>query len=769
MRHILAPVKFGDGMQALRAQNIGIYLEVGPGAALLRMGRRCVAANGEEWLASLRPPREDWQQMLDSLARLYVQGVPVDWAALDAGTTRDRLPLPTYPFQRQRYWFSEADQITIAPPIQLATQELSSYDPWLGNAMCTASGEVLFMQRYTSATPFSLQDHRLYGQIFLPAASHVATAIKAAERLFGDGIYVLDELDFSEALELREDGHTLIQYAFGPAPNGTYSWRAFSRSSNDTNSRERWKPHASGRIAVAQTPAAENLSREAITALIERCTETLDGAALYDRFAELGYNYGPTFRGIGQLWWNSTEAIAQITVDQRSSETLLASPGVLDSCFQSSLFAALVPTVAGGDHLYIPAGLDRIEVYGRATGSLWCRCTVRKTKPSIATADISVYGEAGELVARITGLRARRVPKALLGERVLRENWFYQIDWVRQPLPPLPQRGRAGESYVIFADGGGVGDSLARRLEAEGHRCARIYAGEKRQQVDLRYYIDPACRGDYTWALKEIACRDGALGTLVNLWPLDAAPVETITAPRLAAEQRMVCGGVLDVIHALAGVGLPQPSDLWVVTAGAQAVGDDTPLTGLVASSLWGLGRVFDLEHRDQRMTRVDLDSAVSDPETHAMHLLTELRANTRESQVAYRSGMRHIARLAHAESSRAPLLTSPLIRQNATYLISGGLGSLGLVCARWLVTQGARHVALLGRHPPTVAASVKLDELRQLGARIDAHRRRRDGRYLRFRGIKLARCDLAAACWRDPCCRQFEGWFAHAAGVGRF
>ena len=345
---------------------------------------------------------------------------------------------------------------------------------------------------------------------------------------------------------------------------------------------------------------------------------------------------------------------------------------------------------------------------------------MRKTKPSIATADISVYGEAGELVARITGLRARRVPKALLGERVLRENWFYQIDWVRQPLPPLPRRGRAGESYVIFADGGGVGDLLARRLEAEGHRCARIYAGEKRQQVDLRYYIDPACRGDYTWALKEIACRDGALGTLVNLWPLDAAPVETITAPRLAAEQRMVCGGVLDVIHALAGVGLPQRSDLWVVTAGAQAVGDDTPLTGLVASSLWGLGRVFDLEHRDQRMTRVDLDFAVSDPETHAMHLLTELRANTRESQVAYRSGMRHIARLAHAENSRAPLLTSPVIRQNATYLISGGLGSLGLVCARWLVTQGARHVALLGRHPPTVAASVMLDELRQLGARID-------------------------------------------------
>ena len=167
VRHILAPVKFGDGMQALRAQNIGIYLEVGPGAALLRMGRRCVAANGEEWLASLRPPREDWQQMLDSLARLYVKGEPVDWAALDAGTTRDRLPLPTYPFQRQRYWFSEADQITIAPPIQPETQELSSYEPWLGNAMCTASGEVLVMQRYTSATPFSLQDRSSFGQLFL--------------------------------------------------------------------------------------------------------------------------------------------------------------------------------------------------------------------------------------------------------------------------------------------------------------------------------------------------------------------------------------------------------------------------------------------------------------------------------------------------------------------------------------------------------------------------------------------------------------------------
>jgi acyl transferase domain-containing protein/acyl carrier protein len=717
-RHILAPVKFADGMHALHAQGIGVYLEVGPGSALIGMGRRCLADNGEQWLGSLRQGREDWQQLLESLARLYVSGNAVNWAALDDGDVRERLPLPTYPFQRQRYWFSESKDI-IAPPIQPSAQELLPFDPWLGHEVHSGSGEILFLQRYAATTPFLVQDHRLHDQIFLPAAAHVATAVTAADRLLGGGAYVLSELAFSEALQLRDDEQVLLQYGFVPGANDSYAWRALSRANNDTRSKEAWKAHANGHIAPAPSSAADDLSREALTAVIDRCGETLEREALYRRFADLGYSYGPTFRGIAQLWWNSTEAIARIAIDAAETATSTA-PGVLDSCFQTSLFAALIPGAAGREYIYVPVGIDRMQVYGRAKAPLWCHCTLRESKASTAVADISRYTDAGELLARIDGLRARRVPNALLSGRSLRESWFYKAEWIRQPLAHSSEPGKTAAPYVIFADRRGVGEALASQLQNEGERCVLIHRAEERRQADSHYYINPGSRDDFTWILSELARRDSSAGTLVYLWGLDAAGAETIAAPALALEQRLVCGPVLHLIQALAEVEAPPQPDLWVITAGAQALGQEASVPGLTASSLWGLGRVFDFENQNTRMARVDLDPGLSDPEAQAAFLLAELRANSPETQVAYRSATRHVARLVHAESDDGQVPTPAAIRKNATYLISGGLGSLGLVCARWLVTQGARHLALLSRNQPNDVASAVLDDLRQFGARIE-------------------------------------------------
>ena len=718
VRHIQAPVKFADGMQALNAQGIGVYLEVGPGSPLIGMGRRCLADNGEQWLGSLRQGREDWQQLLDSLARLYVSGNAVNWAALDDGHVRERLPLPTYPFQRQRYWFSESKESVIAPPLQPSAQELLPFDHWLGHEVHSASGEILFLQRYAATAPFPVQDHRLHDQIFLPAVAHVATAVTAADRLLGGGAYVLSELAFTEALQLGDDEQVLLQYSFVPGANDTYAWRGLSRANNDTRSKEAWKAHAHGQVAVAPSSAADNLSREALTAVINRCGETLEREALYRRFADLGYSYGPTFRGIAQLWWNSTEAIARIAMDAAETATSTA-PGVLNSCFQTSLFEGLIPGAAGRDHIYVPVGIDRMQVYGRATTPLWCHCTLRESKASSAVVDISIYTDAGELITRIDGLRGRRVPNALITGRSLRESWFYEAEWIRQPLAHSSEPAKAAAPYVIFADSGGVGEALASQIEKEGERCVLIHRAEERRQADSHYYINPGNRDDFTWVLSELTRRGGSAGTLVYLWGLDVAGAETTAAPALALEQRLVCGAMLHLIQALTEVEAAQP-DLWVITAGAQAVGQEDSVPGLSASSLWGLGRVFDFENQNTRMARVDLDPGLSDPEAQAGFLLAELRANSPETQVAYRSATRHVARLVHAASDNAQVPTPAAIRDDATYLISGGLGSLGLVCARWLVTQGARHLALLSRNPPNDAASAVLDDLRQFGARID-------------------------------------------------
>jgi len=101
------PVRFAAGIQALYSQGYDTFVEIGPRPTLLGLGRQCLP-EGAQWAPSLRPGRSDWQQMLQSLSELYVQGVDVDWDAFDSDYSRQRLPLPTYPFQRRRYWVSTA-------------------------------------------------------------------------------------------------------------------------------------------------------------------------------------------------------------------------------------------------------------------------------------------------------------------------------------------------------------------------------------------------------------------------------------------------------------------------------------------------------------------------------------------------------------------------------------------------------------------------------------------------------------------------------------
>ena len=136
VNHICQPVRFRDSIQTLQRQGYKLFLEIGPKPILLGMGCQCLSEDVGLWLPSLRPPQEDWQSILSSLAQLYIQGVTVDWSEFDRDYARRKVALPTYPFQRQRYWQDvkqsgpKAEEETVSTPIvkllnQGATEELA--------------------------------------------------------------------------------------------------------------------------------------------------------------------------------------------------------------------------------------------------------------------------------------------------------------------------------------------------------------------------------------------------------------------------------------------------------------------------------------------------------------------------------------------------------------------------------------------------------------------------------------------------------------------
>ena len=108
--HVRQPVKFAQSMETFHQEAYEVFLEIGPKPILLGMGRECLMGTKKLWLPSLRPGKPDWLQMLQSLGQLYVRGVKVDWLGFEKDYSRQKVVLPTYPWQRKRYWSTDIQQ-----------------------------------------------------------------------------------------------------------------------------------------------------------------------------------------------------------------------------------------------------------------------------------------------------------------------------------------------------------------------------------------------------------------------------------------------------------------------------------------------------------------------------------------------------------------------------------------------------------------------------------------------------------------------------------
>jgi acyl transferase domain-containing protein/SAM-dependent methyltransferase/acyl carrier protein/NADP-dependent 3-hydroxy acid dehydrogenase YdfG len=266
-------------------------------------------------------------------------------------------------------------------------------------------------------------------------------------------------------------------------------------------------------------------------------------------------------------------------------------------------------------------------------------------------------------------------------------------------------------SWLVLADTGGLGMELIRRLAAQGDRCILVEAGESEVRPAPDHYRVPP---DSAAALERVvreACEDGLDGA-VFLWGLDTPPATDVDAPDGAL--RRAVSGAMHLMRALALAGADLKAGLWMVTRGAQPVlAGEAP--ALWQAPLWGLAKVAGIEHPELNCRRVDLAPG---PDTEdARDLAAALAAGGPEEELALRGAQRLVSRLERIPSPEASRELP--VRSDATYLITGGLGGLGLETARWLVRRGARHLALCGRSAPDAEARAALEALRSHGAEL--------------------------------------------------
>jgi FkbH-like protein len=684
-RNLREPVQFADGIERLVADGFRFFVEVSAHPVLVAAVEATAEAAGfpAVTVGSLRRQDDSDTSVHLSLARLHAGGRDLDWSKLSSGGSL--IELPTYPFEEQRYWFSPAaparSRADAGPFLHRHVE--ASDDP--GRHVFEADLDL------AQAEYGYLEDHRVGSNIWLPGAALLEMVLEAARRLDPAVAWSLEEVAFLRPLELSSSRPVRLQLVIRPEATGGLHFIISSRAAADESGS--WAVNVTGQLshesAFPQTGAG------AIAPLQKRCSRTVSAEVFYERLAEAGLHYGPRFRGVEAGWSGDREAVAKIAPPPRSSHVV--HPAALDAAFQTAALAAQWP--AG--RTFVPAALGRLQVVGSGAPG-WAICRVQSLASDAAVLDVELVAADGTLLVAAHGLRFVAID---LGDR----NSVLEVRWKSRALGASTA---TGGPWLILSDRAGVGAALAEGCGRD-HRVVTVHTDSDAREEAGHRWLDPADRGQLTSLLAT------AFGTeppqvIVHLWSLDAPSIDS--AASLAEAQRLTCTSTLHLVQAVAAMGWATQPRLFLVTRGAQAVLRSEDVVHPEQALLWGFGATLALEHPELTPTLVDLEDGGD-----ASTLWVELTHANDEPRVAWRGGSRLVPRLEKHRPSAAELaLPGPeRLHPAKTYLITGGLGGLGMVVAESLLELGAIHVALLGRRPPPEAVQENIRRLEALGGKV--------------------------------------------------
>ncbi|MFY2563657.1 SDR family NAD(P)-dependent oxidoreductase [Corallococcus terminator] len=313
-----------------------------------------------------------------------------------------------------------------------------------------------------------------------------------------------------------------------------------------------------------------------------------------------------------------------------------------------------------------------------------------------------------------------KAPPAVVRDTSAWEGLFHELSW--SPRETEHGQPRLDGAWLLVAEEPEATVALRDGLAEAGGKVVLARPGASYERVSARdFRLDFTQAASFSRLLGELASANEELrGVLFVARTGNPAALED-----LSRGVRGQAVAVTSLVQALARTTLEKTPRLYLITQGAQAAGGDPEPVSLLGAGLWGLGRVIAYEHPELRCTRIDV-APVSGAES-SRALVDELgRSSTssgaEDDEVALRGDRRWVSTL--TQGRRTPASTKSFRpRADRTYLITGGLGGIGLRLASWLVDQGARHLALCGRMGETPEAREALAPLRALGARVEVFR----------------------------------------------
>ncbi|MEU4180562.1 type I polyketide synthase [Streptomyces sp. NPDC026589] len=445
--HVRRPVRFHDAVETLYAERVRTFVEIGPDGTLSGLVKVCLGDERQALVVPLsRRGRPEPSAALTALAELFVHGVAPDWQTVLAGLGGRRVDLPTYAFQRERYWLDEPTTAGDITAVGLSSAE----HPLLGAVTHLASDDsVVFSGRLSRQSHPWLADHVVHDTVLVPGTALLELATRAAAHVDCD---VVEELTLQEPLVLPAQGGVRLQLTVGPHEEGGRRPVVLHSLPDEGAEENAWTRHAAGWLAAPPTADAP----EGLTDWPPHDASEVDLEGLYDRLADTGFGYGPAFQGLRAVWQRDDELFAEVALpaEQRDEAGAFGlHPALLDAALHALAWAGIRDGDAEGR---LPFSWNGVRLHAVGAASLRVRFS-RENPDSIA---LTVADQEGNAVASVDSFVSRRVAGDRIGgDRRTFNDALFQVDWV--PAGATGAASAAEESVQYYASPAQLAAALA--------------------------------------------------------------------------------------------------------------------------------------------------------------------------------------------------------------------------------------------------------------------------------------------------------------------
>ncbi len=354
--------------------------------------------------------QNSWKDLLQTLSQLYLNGIQIDWKAYDKLYNRKKVSLPTYPFQRERYWVEalKTQKKHILP--------LEAH-PLLGEFIPSPSGEKLFRNKIDLDFLSYFKDHKVFDSVLFPGAGFAELMHAAGTKLFQGQPFTINNLVIEQPMALDNKKAVPIELLATPNEEG---YTASVYSINE----QAWILHAKCDLSRSKPNPTLKLEWEHLRSV---CQKSIDIDALYHQFDALGLHYGKQFRTLRKLWTDHNEFIVELEGEASSS--------LIDGGLQ-----AITALREEDGNAYLPYRIEQIRCYSDIGTSIRIHGKLTQITEDSTTAEIEIFSYDGKPLMKIEGFHARKTDQAHLQQMLTKQTgveaaaWFYQISWLPKPL-----------------------------------------------------------------------------------------------------------------------------------------------------------------------------------------------------------------------------------------------------------------------------------------------------------------------------------------------